>query len=129
MGDIPHTHEMLPALQEFMRQAILYSCGETVSSLIDDYPVSFGNTWRCNGDFQCFVAAAIFSRTIGMQNKEKAAAEAALVMIEENSCDNSNNELMLKSKNVSAPLLCCCEVCVYVFICVYICIRRPLCSI
>eukprot|EP00603_Paraphysomonas_imperforata_P013980 CAMPEP_0114478296 /NCGR_PEP_ID=MMETSP0104-20121206/15903_1 /TAXON_ID=37642 ORGANISM="Paraphysomonas imperforata, Strain PA2" /NCGR_SAMPLE_ID=MMETSP0104 /ASSEMBLY_ACC=CAM_ASM_000202 /LENGTH=179 /DNA_ID=CAMNT_0001653465 /DNA_START=21 /DNA_END=556 /DNA_ORIENTATION=+ len=78
----PLTCELLPAIQNFLREAIQYSCGESVAPIIDDYPVTFGNTWKTNGDFQCFVAAAIFSRTIGLKNKALAAqrcVEAPLV--------------------------------------------------
>jgi hypothetical protein len=73
MAEAPPTHEVLPVLQEFLREAIQLSCGDTVDTIIDDYPVAYGNAWKSNGDFQCFVAAAIFSRTIGMQNKFLAA--------------------------------------------------------
>lgn len=77
MTEVPSTHEHLPAFQAFLREAIRYSCGDTLTTLIDDYPVTYGNSWKSNGDFQCFVASAIFSRTIGLQNK--LLAEQALL--------------------------------------------------
>lgn len=94
---IPPTHDMLPVIQEFIREAIRYSCGNDMASFIDDYPVTYGNTWKTNGDFQCFVAAAIFSRTIGMQNKALAAQRSA----EAAACGEDCSTTELKSKPVS----------------------------
>ena len=74
MADVPPTHELLSAFQEFLREAIQLSCGDN-ANIIDDYPVAYGNAWKSNGDFQCFVAAAIFSKTIGLQNKVQAALQ------------------------------------------------------
>lgn len=82
---VPHTHELLPAFQEFLREAIQLSCGD-YDGIIDDYPVAFGNSWKSNGDFQCFVAAAIFSKTIGMQNKLQGSLQSKIKSEQEASC-------------------------------------------
>ena len=94
MTDTPPSYSLLPRVQELFREAIPLSCGEDVCYMIDDYPVTIANSWKSNGDFQCFVAAAIFSRTIGMQNKLIASTR-------QKQDDGQDGEEQNKMKSVS----------------------------
>ncbi len=73
----PVAQAFLQDLQALVTEAVRYSCGDSYEGLVEDYPVSFCNTWRSSGDFQCFIAAAIFNQTIGKQNKLIAASASA----------------------------------------------------
>lgn len=99
---IPPTHEYLPAFQEFLREAIQLSCGD-IGNMIDDYPVTYGNSWKSNGDFQCFVAAAIYSRNIGMQKKLQASQQSEKEGQQEGceSCGADDDSNAKKTKTVS----------------------------
>lgn len=76
------TLSMRGALQDLLRESLWLSCGEW-SSLAEDYPVLEGRHWRSGGDFECFTAAAVFSRAVGLAKKREAQQSKMLPPPEE----------------------------------------------